>query len=399
MANQPKHSYAIGRLMPHVPVNSMTAELLLALAQPRLDAEAGSRIRDALIAHSSEVDWGQFIDMAGRHGVLPLVGRNLIRHRLAQSDDGRLLAPYRWIYAYAYEGNRRRNQALADEFVKVIRVLNSIDIPYAIRKGQPLIDSLYQDLGARRVGDFDILLSRNALPDFTAAVTELGYQQGRQSANSEQIVPFDRGTRLFWQTNLTNVVLPFVKLSHRDDVELFILDPCCNLFQVSSGITADVRDFLDRRVPRTVYGEPSFVMDETDQILDACVQLHVEATTLYYIEIGKDLTLLKFLELSELLRAADDYVLGELLGRVEAYDCTQSVAWALHHVARIYPDAVPETLADRFPVLDTSALNEYGAFDGQSHMWESDFVTRLFDPDRQHKVAARSNVPGPRAAV
>ncbi|MDI5970993.1 nucleotidyltransferase family protein [Streptomyces sp. SL13] len=374
-------------------------ELLLTLARPRLTQEVCARVRDVLGTHGAGLDWGRFVDLAGRHGVLPLVGRNLIRHRLAQSDEGRPLAPYRWIYSYAYEGNRRRNQALADEYAKVLRAVDDAGIAYAIRKGQPLVDTVYGDPGARRVGDLDLLLRRDTLARVADALTDLGYAQGRQSQNGERIEPFDRRTQLFWRTKLTNVALPFVKLSHRDDVELFIIDPCTSLFQVSSGVEADVGDFLDRRVRRTVYGEPSFVMDRTDQLIDACVQLHVEATTLYYIEIGKDLTLLKFLELAELLRAADEDVAEEFRRRVDVYDCAGSVAWALHHTALLYPDAVPAALADGFPVADAATLDEYGAFDGQVHRWESDFTTRLFDPARNKDVTARSNVPGPRAAV
>ncbi|MBO1420271.1 nucleotidyltransferase family protein, partial [Streptomyces sp. FH025] len=279
---------------------------------------------------------------------------------------------------------------------KVLRALDTAAIPYAIRKGPVMTEGVYRDPGARRTGDLDVLLRRETLPAFEQVVDGLGYRQGHQSRDGERVVPFDRGTRLFWQVNLSNVALPYIKPAHRDDVELFILDTCFSLFQQSSGIAADSGDFLDRAVATTLYGEPSRMLDPADQLLDACVQIHVEATTLYYIEIGKDLTVLKFLDLALLFAEADEPALHALAERADRYGCLPSVRYALHHTRQLYPEAVPAQLVARLGVADREFIagyDEYGAFDGEARRWETGFTERLFAPGNSRSAGIRSSVP------
>lgn len=378
---------------------SPEAQLLLALSRLRLTAAAQERVHEFLTTCGKGLDWSVFIDQACRHGVLPLVGRNLIKLRLAHTADGRALVPYRWIYSFVYEGNRRRNLALGDEYSKVIRGLAAAGIDYAIRKGPVLTEGVYHDLGLRRMGDFDLLMRRESLPAFAALVEELGYQQGHLSRNAEQVVPFDRRTQLVWRVNLPNSTLPFLKPAQRDDVEAFVLDPCFDLFQPRSGITVDPGELLARALDTTAFGEPARMLDPVDQIIDLCAQLHVEATTLIYIELGKDLTILKFLDLVELLRLLPEERLKTFVNRVREYGCADSVFYALHHAAEVYPDDVAPELVTEFEPADPDFVNVYGVLDEKPHRWDRSFAARLFDPRRWQSLTERSTVPGPRAVV
>jgi Uncharacterised nucleotidyltransferase len=375
------------------------ARLLLALARPRLTPPAQQRIHDFLAVSGADLDWGLFLDQACRHGVLPLAGRNLMRYRLVHSAEGRTLAPYRWIYSYAYEGNRRRNVALGDEYAKVVRGLYAAGLGYAIRKGPVLTEGVYHDLGSRRMGDLDVLLHPKSFPEFAAVANDLGYQQGHLSGNAEHVVAFDRETQLVWRVALANSTLPFLKPAQRDDVEVFVLDPCFSLFQPRSGITADVGDFLARAVETTAFGEPSRMLDPVDQVIDCCVQVHVEATTLMYIEMGKDLMVLKFLDLVELLRGLSGEARGTLSARVREYGLGQSAYYALHHAALLYPDDVPPDLVADFDPGDPEFLDTYGALDNHRQRWDRGFAQRLFDARRRRLLTAHSTVPGPRAVV
>jgi hypothetical protein len=378
---------------------SPEASLLLALARLRLTATEQERIREFLATNAADLDWGLFIDQASRHGVLPLAGRNLIKYRLVHSREGRTLAPYRWIYAFVYEGNRRRNVAVSDEYDKVIRGLNTAGLTYVIRKGPILTEGIYRDLGSRRMGDLDVLMNPDSLPAFAAMAGDLGYEQGHLSGNAERVVPFDRETQLVWRVALTNSTLPFLKPAQRDDVEVFVLDPCFNLFQPRSGITADVADFLSRSVPTTAFGEPTRMLDPVDQVIDSCIQLHVEATTLMYIEIGKDLMVLKYLDLVELLRRLPPDGIQILSARARGGGFGSSVFYALHHAALIYPDDVPPVLVAGFDPGDPDFLDIYGALDNQRLRWDRGFAERLFDSQRGRSLSVRSTVPGPRAVV
>lgn len=375
------------------------AHLLLALARLHLSPAEQDAVARYLRAQGQDLDWGYFLDQACRHGVFPLIGRNISRYRLAHGEDGRALAPYRWIYPFGYEGNRRRNSALYHEYGKVIRGLAEASVEHVIRKGPILVNRVYRDPGLRRMGDLDILLAPEVAAGLHEVVTALGYQQGHLSGNAERVVPFDRQTTLVWKINLPNSTLPYLKPAHDDAVEVFVLDPCFNLFQPRSGITVEAGEFLGRAVAAEAFGEATRMLDPVDQVIDSCVQLHVEATTLMYIELGKDLTVLKFLDLVELLRLLSDDQLDVLVRRVQEYGCADSAYYALHHAALVYPDQVrPELIAELQPA-DPDLLDSYGVLDGSPQRWSTSFADRLFDPKRGRSLPVRSKVPGPRAVV
>ncbi|MFE2596807.1 nucleotidyltransferase family protein [Streptomyces sp. NPDC059396] len=392
---------AVDDLLVHSRLGGLRPEgkLLLALARPGLTVTEQDRIHRFLSHRGRFLDWGFILDQASRHGILPIIGRNLTKYRLVHLDDGRTLAPYRWIYYYAYDGNRRRNIALGDEYAKVIRALNVARLDYVIRKGPVLTEGIYRDAGLRRMGDLDVLIHSESFSEFSSIVEKLGYQQGHLTRNAEQVVSFDRRTRLTWKVNLPNSTLPYLKPAQRDDVEVFVLDPCFSLFQPRSGIPADAGDFLAGAVDTTAFGEPSRMLDPVDQIIDVCVQLHVEATTLLYIEIGKDLTILKFLDLVELLRRLSDEQLRAFTERVEKFGCGDSVRYALHYTSQVFPDDISPSLIDEFGPPDPDLLEVYGALDGKSERWEKSFADRLFEQRRWESLKAHSTVPGPRAVV
>lgn len=381
----------IGQLRPE-------ARLLLALARNDLSVPQRHVVKAFLQQYSRQLDWGYFLDQAGRHMVLPLVGRNLVKLRVAHSEDGRPMTPYQWIYTYVYEGNRRRNLALGDEYAKVLRSLNDASVRCAIRKGPVLIDQVYADPGVRRMGDLDLFLDRDSFLAFESVVTDLGYQQGQGSQNGGSVEPLSRHTKMFYSVHMSNLAPAFIKLAHRDDVETFILDPYFSLFPPRTGLSVTGEEFLARAEPVVVYGVPSRMLDRVDQVLDLCVQLHMEATTLHYIDIGKDLTILKFLDLAGTLHRLPPGRHGDLVVSAQKYGCTDSVFYALHFTSLLYPADVPEPLLAQLRPTDLTYLEEYGNFDGDRARWEASFAERLFDQRRRAKVGT-SNIPGPRPVV
>lgn len=178
-----------------------------------------------------------------------------------------------------------------------------------------------------------------------------------------------------------------------------MLDPCFNLFQPASGIRVDPAEILAGSVDAVLFGEVSRRLDPVDQVIDVCVQLHTEATTLMYIELGKDLTILKFLDLVELLHRMSDQQSAELVKRVRRYGCKESVLYSLHHADQVFPDRVPPGLLTEFGPAGPDLLEVYGVLDGKPDRWEQSFAARLFDSRRFRMPKARSTVPGPRAVV
>ncbi|MFI5764153.1 nucleotidyltransferase family protein [Streptomyces sp. NPDC051563] len=356
------------------------AQLLLALARPELTAERLAEVRD--LAARPDLDWGAFVDAAARHKLLPLVGRHVQRHRLDRKTPGSF--PYAWVFTSAYLGNRQRNHALADEFAQIFRAFGDRGIPYAVRKGFPLAEGEYGDPALRRMTDLDLLLDRADAARAREALEHLGYLQGTLAADGDRIEPYSRETQMFWRINLSQQ-LPYRKPGGRLEVHEFDVDLTHDIFQKKSGRSAPAAELLARAVPRVVCGVDSWVQEPQDRLLDLCVHLHKEATSLFFIEESIDLQLSKFLDVALVVTpmTQDDWIL--FLARVAQYDAGEIVYYTLHFVDLLHPDAVPAAVLDRLRPENLDYLDEFGTLDGQRARWSLGFLARLFHTGRREE--------------
>jgi hypothetical protein len=368
-------------------------KLLLWLARVDPQEDRLQACRELLDEHAVDFDWGLFLDQAARHRILPLIARNLLRHHLHLSDRGLARVPYQWLFESVYYGNRSRNRVLADAFGNVIRELNSAGIRYAVRKGPVIIERLYRDPGLRRMSDLDLLVEREAAPEIGSLLKGIGYTQGRVSQNGQAVEEYSRTARIFWRMNVNNE-LPYVKMANLDNIQAFHVDLCLNIFQPLSESSAEVVDLLDRRISTVVCGENSYALAVEDQFIDLCAHLHKEATTLFYIEEGTDLHVVKFLDVA--LSYADLQDRGawpSVRRQVGDYHAERSVYYALHHAALLYPDLVPRAGFEELRPADCRYLDEFGELDGKPQMWSSSFLDRLFDARRRFDAQDGTSIP------
>ncbi|NUW34545.1 nucleotidyltransferase family protein [Nonomuraea sp. SMC257] len=366
--------------------------LLLALCRVELSGDQISACRHLLTKYRDDLDWGFFIDQCGRHKVLPLVARHIVVHRLYLSPDGIPLIPYHGIYAGIYVGNRRRNEILAHEYAALFRALGAARFRYAVRKGPLIAEGLYGDPGLRRMYDLDILVAPADADAMHRLLRHHGYTQGRVSVDGGGIESFDRGTQVFWQLNVNNE-LPFVKLADTLLIEVYSIDLCLNIFQRRHTKDVPAEELLERRIPVRLCGEDAFALSPEDQFIDLCAHFYKEATTLYYIESGGDLQILKFLDVALAAARLSSEEWHGVVSRARDYDATDSVYYALHHARLLYPELVPQELLHDVRPAEDGFLDEYGALDGDVRTWAEPLARRLFLTDRRRSARGRSHVP------
>jgi len=143
-------------------------QVLLCCARSVIEAGEHEHLRRLLDAG---IDWARVVDMAQRHGLLPLLYRHL--NALPDAAIPRAVLVELW---GRHEATTRRNHARTWELLRILRLFdeNGIDaLPY---KGPALAASLYGDVALREFGDLDILLRpRDVLPAKTA-LRSLGYR-------------------------------------------------------------------------------------------------------------------------------------------------------------------------------------------------------------------------------
>src|SRR6266511_6332446 len=93
-----------------------------------------------------------------------------------------------------------------------------------------------------------------------------------------------------------------------------------------------------------ICGEPSFALSPLDQLLDIGLHLYKEATSYLSITQGRDLHLMRFIDVMESIRATATDDVARLPEFVRTVGAERELFLALHHTSLLYPGAVPAEL-------------------------------------------------------
>lgn len=141
-------------------------ELLLLLARRRTDGARAARARELLRA---DLDWDWLQRTSLRHGVMPLVYRQLC----ALSDavpPARLEA-----FRAKYRLNAVRNTERAGRLCRLLKMFERAGVAALPYKGPALALDAYGDLTLRQFGDLDILIRPDDLRAATGLLSAAGY--------------------------------------------------------------------------------------------------------------------------------------------------------------------------------------------------------------------------------
>lgn len=145
---------------------STANELLLSLLRGTWDESA--------LRELPEADWNCLVRQARRHALEPLLCQQLkTRHQAVPAAVLRdLQAKY---FACAW-----RNNSLYQELEKVLNALREQGIPVILLKGAHLVKIIYGNIALRSVGDVDILVRKNDLPQARKTLLKLGYRSSKE---------------------------------------------------------------------------------------------------------------------------------------------------------------------------------------------------------------------------
>ncbi|MCE9541846.1 nucleotidyltransferase family protein [Candidatus Kaiserbacteria bacterium] len=100
-------------------------------------------------------------------GLMPLLYIRLSKHGIVDELTPRLHG----IYKYAWT----KNQLLIAEVRTLLEVLNATGVSSVVLKGVPLLLTVYKDVGARFLGDVDVLIHGHDAPTVLRYLTETGW--------------------------------------------------------------------------------------------------------------------------------------------------------------------------------------------------------------------------------
>src|SRR6202035_5673715 len=151
--------------------------LLLAVCAAIPKQENSDRLR-LLFEHP--VRWQVLFDLAGRHGVQPLLCQALAGvHDAVPPDELSSLMR-------SYQINLHKALLLSRELIRIVERLSADDIEVLPHKGLALAEVIYGDIALRQSGDIDLLIRPQDASRIRDAVGELGYTPHLTLAAPEQ---------------------------------------------------------------------------------------------------------------------------------------------------------------------------------------------------------------------
>jgi len=148
---------------------AMTPEDQLCLLLARqLSPEVRQQALDLL---ASPLRWPLVLEHAKRYGITPL-----LYHALEALSFYDVPDPVRTELANFFKVNAIRNELLAEEMARILRLLGDAGIPAMPLKGIALAESLYEDLALRVFEDIDVLVPTERMIEAFHLLVSSGYK-------------------------------------------------------------------------------------------------------------------------------------------------------------------------------------------------------------------------------
>jgi hypothetical protein len=159
-------------------VNSPEHQLLLCCARTCVKPPIKEHLRSLL---SADIDWNYFLNLAGRHSLVPLAYIQLDRHAsdLVPRDALRRLKRH-------YQENAARNIVLTAELCRLIELFAASGIEAIPYKGPLLALFAYGDLTLRRFVDLDIMVRKADVLQAREILLADGYNAAKSLSLSQQ---------------------------------------------------------------------------------------------------------------------------------------------------------------------------------------------------------------------
>ena len=158
-------------------------ELILCCARTDVDPEATERIRILL---QKNLDWAYLIQVAVRHGVMPLLYWSLSATCPEVVPEAILVQLHR-----LFQTNEAHNRFLTGELLKLLDLLEEngiLSIPF---KGSVLAASIYGNFALRQFCDLDILVREQDIKRAEELLILQGYRLINDLSWQKQLVNFD----------------------------------------------------------------------------------------------------------------------------------------------------------------------------------------------------------------
>lgn len=286
-----------------------------------------------------------------------------------------------------YDEQAKRIKKHIDEIQKINKQFSQEGIHYSFLKGAYMNTFIYK-LGQRISNDTDIMVSPEDLKKCSKILEADGYVQGKMSKGN--FYPATKKEILFARMN-TYEIVPYIKLLDDEHFPYHEVD-------INFKLSNDENDGISKKMLSTLIDvrneEYSLkIMNYENFLIYLCVHLYREATMVFKIMSGGDLTMYKFMDIHFFIsKLKKEINWKKVLEYAKELRKVNDVYYSLFYVEKLYPGTLDKSVLDIFKPENTDFLNQYKGRDNTNEVytWDSDFKDRVFDS--LHKLEAMKNV-------
>lgn len=327
------------------------------------------------------LSWGELIEQALRHKMLPLLAVE------ATAADLRSRLP-RMICEHLTEAAQRQVYKLGilrREAARITEALQARGARFVATKGIVFESTLYQGNGSRHLSDIDFMVLPSHRHLVLAALPELGYEMGYYDWRTNGLHRFDRKELIAYQ--LHDDHLPSFTLLTSDPVVPYVsLDFATSLTWARSEFEVPIHQALAETDDQPIPGQdgvrlPTFTPGF--QFLFTALHLFREAWFEKWLDLEQDVNLMKFADLLRLWPAHREVLTSAaFLAKVESYNLLQPLLWVLEHLDRTFHTEILTEMALQGR-SDETWLASAGRGSGHLRLWHGDMRRRLYTKDRR----------------
>jgi hypothetical protein len=310
--------------------------ILELLAREIVDEPERRMARDLLLA--DDLDWGELLEQALRHKMLPMLAHHII------SADLRFDVPTS-IYMHlesVLEWNRCQIEVFRRETVRVAQELAGRGIKFVVTKGMTFESTLYRGLGTRYMNDIDFMIAPRDREAVLRVMQELGFRPffaWAKDPRREEI-----------SSHLNRDHLPkLMRVVDQPGTRTIHIDVANSLTWTKSPFDVPVEEALEDPAEQSVPGMSGVSLPcfrPVYQFLFTALHLFREAWLQKFVDVGSDVSLMKFGDVIRLIdQKRSQLTDGELLGTTKANNVTDAVAWVLRHMDEIFHTSTLEMFA------------------------------------------------------
>lgn len=310
--------------------------ILELLARGIVDDSERQMGRDLLV--SDTLNWGELLEQALRHKMLPMLADHIISANL------RFDVPTS-IYMHlesVLEWNRCQIEVFRRETVRIAQELAGRGIRFVVTKGMTFESTLYGGVGTRHMNDIDFMISPRDREAVMDVMQELGFRQfleWAKDARREEI------SNLLNRDHLPKLARAIDQPGNR----IVQVDVANSLTWTKSPFDVPVGEAIKDPVEQSVPGIPGVTLPcfrPIYQFLFTALHLFREAWLQKFVDFGNDVGLMKFGDVIRLIdRDRDELTDGELLRTMESNNVTDAVAWVLRRMDETFRTRTLELLA------------------------------------------------------